>query len=372
MRIFVTTSTVLALALSACGKKPADADAAPPAAPDSAQPAPDTTPSAADASTQAGTDTTGANATGDAAAPAPSDTSAAADTSAPKDCVDDEVARILGGLEPDFARLDKGVLELCGAFQDGPRHCVDLDLDTGKRTVVKLPDDDVGHLPTFPAGFDAGLMRDDARGVLKVCISAETGCKDLHPGQVTAGHFDASKKRVVVASMEDGQRNARIFEVANQAEGKVIPIGPGDLPDCTFAAFLGDDTLLVSTGQCSAEGQSWLVDVASAKTIDEIGKSPNAFVRDGQFAQVDGDVWAFRDATGKVVHVQNIKSGDIVSTVDLDAAAEGTSAKDEHAWTFARDGKLVLVEARPALGTVFIAEAKDGAIVQSLVPRPCK
>lgn len=369
MRILVPTSAFIALSLTACGKSPAPADAATPPA--------DTAQAASDASAPPAGDT--ATAAGDAATPTPADAaqaapdaSAAADTAAPKDCVDDEVARVLGGLEPDFARLDKNVLELCGGFQDGPRHCVDLDLDTGKRTVVKLPDDDVAHLPSFPAGFDAGLMRDEARGVLKVCVSAETGCKDLHPGQVTAGHFDADKKRVVVASMEDGQRNARIFDVANQAEGKVIPIGPGDLPDCTFAAFLGNDTLLVSTGQCAAEGQSWLVDVASGKTIDEIGKSPNAFVRDGQFAQVDGDVWAFRDATGKVVHVQNVKTGDIVATVDLESAATGTAPKDEHAWAFARDGKLVLVEARPALGTVFIADPKDGSVTQSLVPRPCK
>jgi hypothetical protein len=324
-----------AMALAACGgKKEPAADTATPPAAEVAAPA------------------------ADAAAPEPP----------PADCVSAEVQATLNSLEPDFARLDGRALRLCGAVGEA-RHCVVLDLDSGKRTTEKLPDDDVQHLPAYPAGFDDGLLKDEGRPVLKLC--ADSRCKDLYVGEVLAGHFDAARARVVLTTWDDDkERRARIFDTATQAEVAAFPIGPADLRDCTFAAFVGE-SLLVSTGACTGGGRAWLVDAKNGTKLGDIGKSPSAFVKDGQLALLDGTLWAFRDASGKAVYVQDVASGEVVATVDLETAADGTAPKDEHAFLFGSPSELVLVEARPVVGSVFIANPKDGAVTKKYLPRPC-
>jgi len=332
------------LLATACGKKePAtQADAAQPAttqAPDAAEPA-----------------------APDAAAPA-------ADVAPLAGCLAPEILAVLGGIDPDFAALDGRTVKLCGELDD-VRHCVALDLDSGKRTADKLAEGDVAHLPDYPAGFDDGLVKDDARPVLKLCASAEAGCKDLHVGQALAAHFDAAKARVVVTALEEGKLTAHVYDTATLAETSKLDIGASDLPDCTFADFVGD-TLLLSTGACSGGGRSWLADPKTGARIADVGKREGAFVKDGELAHIDGPTWVFRDASGKVAFVQDVTSGEVLATVDLQAAGGDTKPKDDKAFVLAAGDALIFVESRPLVGTVFIADRKDGAIKASFVPRPC-
>lgn len=348
-------SVIIAFGLVACGKKePAPAPDVAPVAPvaDVAAAAPDAAPAAADA----------ASATPDVAA---------VDASAPAaaDCVPHDVMQVLGSISPDFAKLDGGSLALCGFAQE-TRYCVALDLASGKRTSTKLDENDVTHLPAFPAGFDEGLVKDEGRPVLKLCPAAETRCQDLHVGSVLAGHFDAKKARVVVTSLEDGKLNAHIYDAATREGSNVIPIADSDLPNCSFAAFVGE-SLLISTGACTGGGKAWLADAKSGTKIADIGKSEGAFVKDGQFAQVEGNVWAFRDASGKTAWIQDVVSGEVQATVDLEKAADGTKIKDEGAFVFATPSDVIFVEGRPLLGTVVVASRKDGSITKSYLPRPC-
>lgn len=340
----VVMSAVAFLLLGACGKKEPVAPAQPttPAAPDAAEP-----PAA------------------DAAAPAPADAAAPA----PADCVTAETLAVLGGIDPDFARLDGRSVKLCGEMNDA-RHCVVLDLDSGKRTAEKLADGDVAHLPAYPAGFDDGLVKDDARPVLKLCASAEAGCKDLHVGEVLAAHFDPAKARVVVTALEEGKLTAHLYDTATLAETTKLEIGASDLPDCTFADFVGD-ALLLSTGPCSGGGKSWLADPKTGTKIADVGKREGTFVKDGGFAHLDGNTWVFRDATGKVAFIQDVATGEVSATVDLETAGGDTKSKDDKAFVLAAGDELVFVESRPLVGTVFVADRKDGAIKKSFVPRPC-
>jgi len=344
---------IVAFGLVACGKKepvvapdvaPATATAAPTDA--AAAPAPDA-----------------ASAMQDAAV----DASASAPPAA--DCVPHDVMQVLGSISPDFAKLDAGVLSLCGFAQE-TRYCVALDLASGKRTSTKLDENDVTHLPAFPAGFDEGLVKDEGRPVLKLCPAAETRCQDLHVGAGLAGHFDANKSRVVVTSLEEGKLNAHIYDAATRTGTSVIPIADSDLPNCTFAAFVGE-SLLISTGACTGGGKAWLADAKTGTKIADIGKTEGAFVKDGQFAQVEGNVWAFRDASGKTAWLQDVVSGEVQTTIDLEKAADGTKIKDESAFVFANATDVMFVEGRPLLGTVVVASRKDGSITKSYLPRPC-
>lgn len=338
--------------LGACGKK----EPAAPAQPDSAAPAPD-------AAATPGPDA--APTPGPDAAPAPAPDAAAA----PADCIAPETLAVLGGIDPDFARLDGRVVKLCGEMQEA-RHCVALDLDSGKRTAEKLPDGDVAHLPAYPAGFDDGVLKDETRPVLKLCASAEAGCKDLHVGEALAAHFDRQKARVVVTGLGEGKLTAHIYDAATLAETSRVEIGASDLPNCTFADFVGD-SLLVSTGACSGGGKAWLADAKTGAKIADIGKSESAFVRDGQLAEVEGNTFVFRDASGNAAWVQDVASGEVLATIDLEKAGGNTRAKDDKAFVLVSGDDVILVESRPLVGTVFVAGRKDGAIKTSYVPRPC-
>lgn len=343
-RLIATLPTTLLMTtvLAACGKKepaPTPPTAPPPAAEDVAAP------SAADASEPGAPD----------AAPDPA-------------CLAQETARVLGSIDPDFARLDGGKVVLCGATRE-TRHCVSLDLESGQRTASELSEDDLAHLPAFPPGLDEGLVRDEARPVLKLCSAEDARCKDLHVGEVLAAHFDKDKRRVVVTSFDSGKLSAELYDAATLAAVKSLPIAERAVPDCSYAAFVGQ-RLLLSSGACTGGGKAWLVDPESGETVAAIGDG-DVFVRDGQFTQVQGDLWAFRAASGKAVYLHDVRSGARVATVDLDQAADNTASKDDAAFVLSDGGALVLVEARPLVGTVYTIDVKDGSVTRRHVPRPC-
>ncbi len=342
---------VLASGFVACGKKE-------PAATPDAAPAP-----ATDAAPAPATDAAPAPAPDAAAAPAPDAAPAAAD------CVPHDVMAVLGSIDPDFAKLDAGAVSLCGLAQE-TRHCVALDLASGKRTSVKLGEDDVAHLPSFPAGFDDGLVKDEARPVLKLCPAAETRCQDLHVGQALAAHYDANKSRVVVTALDEGKLNAHVYDAATRTALIVVPIADSDLPNCTFAAFVGE-SLLISTGACTGGGKAWLADAKTGTKIADIGKVEGSFVKDGQFALVEGNVWAFREAGGKTAYLQDVATGEVQASIDIEKATDGTKVKDDQAFVFATATDVILVEARPLVGTVFVASRKDGGITRTYLARPC-
>ena len=308
-------------------------------------------------------------ATPTADAVAAADVSPTAAVAAAADCVPHDVMAVLGSIDPDFAKLDNGAVSLCGFAQE-TRYCVALDLASGKRTSVKLADNDVAHLPSFPAGFDEGLVKDEGRPVLKLCPAAETRCQDLHVGQALAAHFDANKSRVVVTALEEGKLTAHIYDAATRTSVMIVPIADSDLPNCTFATFVGE-SLLISTGACTGGGKAWLADVKTGAKISDLGKVDGAFVKDGQLAQVEGNVWAFRDAAGKVAYLQDVVTGEVQATVDLEKASDGTKMKDDQAFVFATASDVYFVEARPLIGTVFVASRKDGAVTKTHLPRPC-
>ncbi len=368
--MIIRTTALIALFTLGCGKstpKPEAEVAAPtaPAAADVAAPAPDAAPAAPDAAPAA-----------EVAAATP-------------DCVPHDVMAVLGSIDPDFAKLDAGVVSLCGDAQE-TRHCVALDLASGKRTAIKLGEDDVAHMAAYPAGFDDGLIIDDGLmrsiqakdgkpageqppstgAVLKVCPPEETRCKELYSGRVLAAHFSKDKARVVVTSLDEGKLNAHIYTTATQAEELVVPIGATDLPNCSFAAFAGD-ALVIATGACGGAGKAWIADGKTGTKIADIGKSETAFVRDGQFAHVDGNLFVFRDASGKAAYVQDVTTGDVKATIDIDKASDGTKAKHDAAFVFATATEVILVEARPLLDTVIVASPTDGSITKVHVPRPC-
>ena len=365
-------AVVVAFGLVACGKKePTTAPEVVPATPTAdAVAAADVSPSAAVAA--ADVSPTAAVAAADvspSAAAAAADVSPTAAVAAAADCVPHDVMAVLGSIDPDFAKLDNGAVSLCGFAQE-TRYCVALDLASGKRTSVKLADNDVAHLPSFPAGFDEGLVKDEGRPVLKLCPAAETRCQDLHVGQALAAHFDANKSRVVVTALEEGKLTAHIYDAATRTSVMIVPIADSDLPNCTFATFVGE-SLLISTGACTGGGKAWLADVKTGAKISDLGKVDGAFVKDGQLAQVEGNVWAFRDAAGKVAYLQDVVTGEVQATVDLEKASDGTKMKDDQAFVFATASDVYFVEARPLIGTVFVASRKDGAVTKTHLPRPC-
>ncbi len=360
-RLVTPALLVSAFALTHCGK-PAPA----PASADAAAPAP--APAAADAAP--------APAPGDAAPTAAADAAtAAADTApepAPADCVPHEIATVIGTVDPELARIEGKTVELCGLVEEA-RTCVSLDLETGIRKTIAVDDNDVKRIPAYPTGFDDGIIRDETRPVIKLCLSAETGCKDLHAGQILSARFDATRAHVVLTAWDDGMRKAKVYDTASLELKSSFDISPGDLPDCTFADFVGKN-LIISTGACTGGGTSWILDVATGNKVADVGADAPFFIKDDQFAavpQAGENVFAFRSADGTTVVLQDVVTGAVSARLNLEEAVGDTTPKHDGAWVLTHELGIVLVESRPVPDSIYLVDAKTLAVTKSLLPRPC-
>lgn len=295
------------------------------------------------------------------------------DTSAvPKECVSHEVAKVIGGLDPELARIEGTGVEVCGLLGEA-RKCVVTDLASGTRSVLDVDDDDVDRLPDYPAGFSDGIIRDDKRPVVKICLSAETGCKDLHTGQVLSARFDAARERVVLTTLDDGKK-AKVYDTATLELKQSFDIGEGTLPDCTFATFVGA-RLLVSSGACTGGGKSWLLDPATGEKVADIGGDAPIFVKDGHLVatpQAGENAWAFRSADGDAVVLQDVASGAVLGRLNLKDTVGDTTPKYDGAWILNHELGLVLVESRPLPDSLYVVDAKTMKVEKTLMPRPCE
>ena len=354
-RLVTPALLVSAFALTHCGK-PAPAPAA-----DTAAPAPAPTPDAA----------APAPATTDAAPAAAADAAPAAEP-APADCVPNEIATVIGAVDPELARIEGKTVELCGLVEEA-RMCVSLDLETGIRKTIAVDDNDVKRIPAYPTGFDDGIIRDETRPVIKLCLSAETGCKDLHAGQILSARFDATRSQVVLTAWDDGMRKAKIYDTASLEQKSSFDISPGELPDCTFADFVGKN-LIISTGACTGGGTSWILDVATGNKVADVGADAPFFIKDDQFAavpQAGENVFAFRSADGTTVVLQDVVTGAVSARLNLEEAVGDTTPKHDGAWVLTHELGLVLVESRPVPDSIYLVDAKTLAVIKAMAPRPC-
>lgn len=319
--------------------------------------------------------------TADTTSTATGDTIVAADAGAPaadtgeaalaKDCVPAEVSGVIGGLDPEIARLEGAAVEECGLLGE-ERKCVVTDLTTGARSVLAVDEYDVKRMPSYPAGFDDGIVRDEKRPVVKVCMSAETGCKDLDAGQILTGRFNADRSQVVLTTW-DGGRKARLYDTASLELKQAFDIAEGDVPDCTFTSFAGNQ-LVMSTGPCTGGGTSWILDPATGKKVAEIGGDKPFFIKDGQFVavpQAGANAWAFRSADGDHVVMQDVVTGEVLARLDLKEAVGDTIPKHEGAWILNHESGLVLVESRPVPDSIYVVDPKTMSVTHTWLPRPC-
>jgi len=359
-RLFAPALLVGAFAFTHCGKPAPAPTLAPTPATDVAVPTP--APALANAAPAA-------PGLADVAAPAAADIVA---EPPPADCVPNEIATIIGTIDPELARVEGKTVELCGLV-DEARVCVSVDLETGIRKTIAVDDNDVKRIPGYPTGFDDGIIRDDVRPVIKLCLSAETGCKDLHAGQILSARFDATRAQVVLTAWDDGMRKAKIYDTASLELKSSFDISPGDLPDCTFADFVGKN-LVISTGACTGGGTSWILDTATGNKVADVGADVPFFIKDDQFAavpQAGENSFAFRSADGTTLVLQDVVTGAVSARLDLEEAVGDTTPKHDGAWVLAHELGIVLVESRPVPDSVYLLDAKTLAVTKSLDPRPC-
>lgn len=348
------------LMMASCGKSGSPAaDAGAPTAP----------PTTATAPVAAGD----AQAVGPDAAVGAADTAGTPDAEAgdPKDCVPNEVSEVIGGMDPEISRLNGGAVEVCGLMGEA-RRCVVTDLASNARSVLEVEELDVDRMPSYPAGFDDDIIRDEKRPVVKVCLSAEQGCKDLDAGQILTARFDATRSQVVMTTW-DGGRKARVYDTATLELKHTIDIAEGEVPDCTFARFVGAN-LVVSTGPCNGGGTSWLVEPATGKKVADIGGETPLFIKDGQFVavpQAGENAWAFRSADGDHVVMQDVVTGAVLGRLDLKEAVGDTTPKHDGAWVLNHESGLVLVESRPVPDSIYVVDPKTMVVGKTLLPRPC-
>lgn len=346
------------LLFAACGKS------ATPAADTGAGPTPPVAPDA-EASGDAAQATAGP---GDAAG---STDTTAVEAGAGKDCVPQAVSEVIGGMDPEVSRLEGGAVEVCGLMGED-RRCVVTDLTTNARSVLEVEELDVHRMPSYPAGFDDDIIRDEKRPVVKVCLSAEQGCKDLDAGQILTARFDATRSQVVLTTW-DGGRKARVYDTATLELKHTIDIADGEVPDCTFARFVGAN-LVVSTGPCTGGGTSWLVEPATGKKVADIGGETPVFIKDGLFVavpQAGENAWAFRSADGDHVVMQDVVTGAVLGRLDLKEAVGDTTPKHDGAWILNHEAGLVLVESRPVPDSIYVVDPKTMVVRKTLLPQPC-
>lgn len=281
-------------------------------------------------------------------------------------CESAEVAGALKQLKPDFAAVTARGLEVCGALGDDKRGCVIVDLESGKRTFAALPGDDADHIPPWPEHFDDGLARDDKRPVIKLCVSASAGCKDLYVGTVTTAHLSGDKGHAVLTSVgKDPAKSVRVFDTKTLEPGAVIALPGSELVDCSFSAFVGP-SLVVAVGPCANGGAApaaWLARADSGEKIADIAPKdrPGIGLREGQWAMLPAigpNVVAFRAAEGSMVVLQDVVTGEVKTTVAM--ASEAPRDPAAPAWIFAYKGGFVMTESQPLPTTLTYVDLSGG------------
>jgi len=279
-------------------------------------------------------------------------------------------------------KADKEV-RLCGSVKGEVRGCVvytpNEDPEGRKdgahfsRSFVPLDEDDLDHIPNFPASFDDGFRREDGRPMTKICISPTDGCKDLFVGRATGGHFNADKTRAVLTTMGDDEaRVIRVYNLETLEQVFEIPLPGTSFIDCTFADFVGD-AIIIGTGPCATtDGNSaWLVDAATGEKRADIGGDTPIAIRDRHYARVADGLWAFRRAAGNEILIVNTTTGETSATVATGTAA--TNFKRESAYVFAAgDGHVFVLETNPIKGQLIEIDGKSGNLVLSESPKSCE
>ncbi|MCC6622033.1 MAG: hypothetical protein IT385_12295 [Deltaproteobacteria bacterium] len=348
----------LTIGLVACGKK----EPTQPTAATTAQPTAATTAAATAEDATATTAAPAEDAAGTSAAPAD-----AAPVAPSEACV------AAGEITIDHVSLsaDGGTVHACGEL-DERTWCYRVGLADGALKAEQLGADDLSHVGNAPGPIDDPFRRREGEPTLQLCRDAATGCKDVFVGDVMAAWMGADGRRFALATLEEKSKRVRVFDAETLAEvGNHVVASDVDLPDCSFAAPLGD-AVLVATGPCvgSAGRKAWLIDGASGQKIADVGGGPDFDARLGGFVKVGDDRWAIRDGGGKRVVIQDVKSGEVAATVDLSELP----ASEAGAWMFmaGEPARLVLVENRPTPGASVIVDPASGKIDKQVAPDPCK
>jgi len=295
-------------------------------------------------------------------------------------CDPPEVTEALRALRPDFARrTEDGRLEYCGGLGEDDRACIILAPRAGDegplftRSLKPLPEDDLDHIPSFPPSFDDGFRREEGRPITKICVSASAGCQDIFIGQTKGGRFDADRKRAILTTADaSGAKTIRAFDVATLAQTFELPLEGSRLMDCSFGAFVGPSAV-VGTGPCTQTetNHSWLVNPEDGSTIAPVGGEEGFALRDGHFAPVEGNRWAFRSADGAQVVVQDVVTGEVHATIATGIEAGRT--KREKAWVFGGpDGTAYLLETSPEPSEVVALDTAGARLIGRAPPVPCK
>lgn len=286
----------------------------------------------------------------DVAAPAP------ADIAPPPVPANTEIARVAAALKVDFVTSTEGVLHVCGNTDDDTRACLvhvperDVSDLKGKPlytvTVLPLGDDDVDHVPEYPAGFDDGFRREEGRPITKLCVDPTKGCKDIFVGRVTAARINATRTRAILTTVnEDDTKTARVFAVESLQQQLEIPLPGSTFMDCSFGAFVGDNIVL-GAGPCHTNdgATAWIASGETGEKIADLGGKPTFVLRNGHFAKVSDTHWAFRAADGTEVVIADVTTGETLATVAT--GVEVPRKTSEKAWVFDHGpNRVLLVEA---------------------------
>jgi len=352
-------------ALAGCGKsEPAQPTSASAPAPETTAPAttaPPTTPATTAPPTTPAT--TAPATTGDA------DATAAPSTTG---CVAQDLFQPLSRISPDHASLVGDSVTLCGETDDTIGWCFGIELGSGAVSGAKQRQDDSAHLPNYASALNDPFRRQDDKPVLQLCLDAKTGCKDVYVGNATAATLADDRQRFVVTTLDERERRVRVYDAATFGEiGNILIEKDADLPDCTFGAAVGD-ALVVATGACPAGSphKAWLANATTGEKLGDIGGVADFDLRFGGYVHVKDDLWAFRDASGKRIVVQDVKTGAVQATADtsgLGAVASGAT------WLFASADplRIVALENRPQTGSIYIIDPMTGALSKRIVPTAC-
>jgi hypothetical protein len=269
------------------------------------------------------------------AAVTPVEASAAASAAAPSTpaapsanpaCESPEVVDAASRLRLDAASLDpSGRIRACGELAD-MRACLAIDPVSGHRELIRLPADDVDHLPAWPPGFDDGLRLEDERPVTRVCTPATQGCKVLHADRAVTARFDADRTQAVLTVVnaegaDAGGKTLFVYDVHNQGERLRLKLDGASVGDCSFARFAGPN-LVVGVTPCDPPARgavtAWLAEPLTGNRVAPVGgQDASIGLLDGQLAPLDGDRWAFRSADGASLVIQDVRTGAVDATIPL-------------------------------------------------------
>jgi hypothetical protein len=238
--------------------------------------------------------------------------------------------------------------------------CFEVELTTGKLEQLEE------QPKPQTAAFEVNAHLETTNPELKVCNP--NGCKRLTP-QVWPGAApleaatNGSIAAVLLGDAEAGQGYVDVYDVTKTKKVASFRYARGEFK-CGDIAMLGD-TIYVNAHACGKLSGRATLYTARGKKIANVGGKGDFGMYGNGYTQIEDNVWAFLEESGKLIALQDVVKGKVIRTVnvsELFAPAAKMGNPGESAIVRLGGLSVAVIAGTPANGSIAAVNLASGEV----------